>query len=431
MLKSIFIQLWNRKRSNIWLFFELLLVFCLIWYMTDYLFVINYNRNIPNYRDTAHTWQVRIAEYPSNNPDYKEENNTSEAREANYNRILHLIRNYPGVEALGISYYENSYPGSGGQSTSTYTNPADSTKEVSGQVIQIDPQTDFFGVFRYSTDKGKTPVSVQDFDWAIPEGMVVGENAAEKLFPGESVVGKRMGGWDNEGRGWHVLGMVDDTKRFDYLRPQNTFYFSKRLDAGNISPAIISIRVNPSVSDKLFREKFMKEMVSTLQIGNFYLKKITPYKKIEADMETTFGVSNDIRIRTYLMVFFLLNIVLCVIGTFWYRINVRREEIGLRKALGSTKVGIRNNLILEGLCLLMIVLIPAMIIEYQFVRAGLIETFGNWGGIGAYLIDKTLLRFLITNGITFLIMAAVTVLAIWLPATKAANLEAADALRDE
>lgn len=429
MLKSIFIQLWNRKRSNIWLFFELLLVFCLIWYMVDYLFVINYNRSIPNYRDTENTWQITIGEYASNNPDYKELNNTSEAREANYDRILQLIRNYPGVEALGISF-SGSFPGSGSYSGRGFTSGADSTKSTSGQMITIDPETDFFKVFRYSTDEGKKQVSVKDFDWLTPRRVVLGRKAAEVLFPGESPIGKT----DSSDDPYVFIGVVDDMKRFDYLRPQNTFYVAQRVNADNIRYADIALRLNSSVSNKLFQEKFIREMTAPLQIGNFYLKGITAYKTIEANIETTFGISKEIRTRTYLMIFFLLNIILCVIGTFWYRINVRREEIGLRKALGSTKTGIRNNLILEGLCLLAIVLIPAMIIEYQFVHAGLIETLGagrNSSDFHSLLPDKTLLRFLITNGITFLIMAVVTVLAIWLPATKAAELEAADALRDE
>ena len=428
MLKSIFIQLWNRKQSNIWLFFELLLVFCLTWYITDYLFVYNYNRNIPNYRDTAHTWQIQIEENTSKNPDYSEEANAPEVREANYARIVQAIRNYPGIETVGISFIR-SYPGSGSYTQYSFDSPTDSTRQVSGRVIRIDSETDFFKVFRYSTDNGKKPVSVKDFEWTNPRGIVIGKMSAETLFPGESAVGKKFKGDDP----LVVLGIVDDTKRFDYLRPQYTFYYSQRVNAKNIRNADIAVRLNPSVSGKIFQEKFLNEMTSTLQIGNFYLKGVTSYEQIATDVETEYGVSKDIRIRTYLMIFFLLNIVLCVIGTFWYRVNLRKEEIGLRRALGSTKNGIRNILIGEGLCLLSIVLIPAMIIEYQFVHADLIETLGVGSETLFYelLPDKTLLRFLITNAITWVIMAAVTVLSIWLPATKAAELEAADALRDE
>jgi len=431
MLKSIFIQLWNRKKSNIWLFFELLFVFCITWYIVDYFFVLNYNRSIPNPIDIEHTWQVNISEYISSSSDYKEENNNPELRETNFLRILQMIENYPEVEALGVSFY-SSTPGSGGMNVTTYRHLEDSTKIIGGQEAYFDPRWDFFKVFRYTKDNGTKLVSVKDYDWNS-NSILIGEIGAKALYPDESIVGKKIRHGYNESHEVIVMDVLDDTKRFDYLRPRNVFYNSRRIQESDIASDFgleVSIRAKSSISDKIFKEKFINEMTAPLQIGNFYLKNITSYKTLDAKIESIFGVTKDIKIRTYLMIFFLLNIVLCLIGTFWYRINTRREEIGLRKALGSSQIGIRNNMLLEGLCLLTIVLLPAMIIEYQFVRAGMIDTLG-WSSDGIYLPDKTILRFLITNGITWLVMAIVTVLAIWIPATKAAKLEAADALRDE
>ncbi|MDR1331303.1 MAG: ABC transporter permease, partial [Tannerella sp.] len=82
MLKSIFTQILNRKRSNTWLVVELLLVFFLTWFITDYLFVLIYNQNIPDGRDLRHAWQVVLDEYPDTHPQYSADENTAEAREA-------------------------------------------------------------------------------------------------------------------------------------------------------------------------------------------------------------------------------------------------------------------------------------------------------------------------------------------------------------
>ena len=51
----IFTQIWNKRRSNGWLFVELLLVFCLLWYIVDFFFVLEYNRALPSCRDINHT----------------------------------------------------------------------------------------------------------------------------------------------------------------------------------------------------------------------------------------------------------------------------------------------------------------------------------------------------------------------------------------
>jgi len=102
MLKSIFTQIWNRKQSNSWIIIELILVFCLTWYITDFFFVLIYNYNLPSTRDVNHTWQINVAEYPANSPLYKAEEDNPEAMEANFNRILQMIKNHPDVESLAI-----------------------------------------------------------------------------------------------------------------------------------------------------------------------------------------------------------------------------------------------------------------------------------------------------------------------------------------
>jgi ABC-type antimicrobial peptide transport system permease subunit len=422
MLKSIFIQILNRKRSNGWIVLELILVFSLVWYISDYFFVLNYNYSIPDGRNLKHTWQVALAEYPDIHPRYSAEANTDEALETNFARILQTIRNYPGVEVVSVSD-RYSTPVGGSYIGNSFFSVDDSTNSVSGQEISIDPKEDFFRVFGYTTDNGKTPVKTGDFDWSNPKGVVIGHSVADRLFPDGQAIGKMIT------RDYIILGVVDNIKRFDYERPQHVYYLPFRPAPNDLKDVTISIRTSSSLADASFQEAFKKEMKSRLQVGNFYLKEVVSYSRSAADRKNN---NYDMRVRTYLMLFFLLNILLCVMGTFWYRIQTRREEIGVRKAMGSTGRSIRNLLLAEGLCLLLIATLPAMFLEFQFVHAGLIDTLGqNDDNKGMYLPDRTMLRFLITNGITWTVMAAVVITAIWLPARKAAAMSAADALHYE
>ncbi|MDR1879461.1 MAG: FtsX-like permease family protein, partial [Tannerellaceae bacterium] len=175
---------------------------------------------------------------------------------------------------------------------------------------------------------------------------------------------------------------------------------------------------------------FLEVMSKALRIGNFHLQSLIPCAKIGADTTRMFGQSGDLNVRLALFIFFLLNILLCAMGTFWYRVNQRRGEVGLRKALGATRAGISAAFFLEGLCLLALSAAVAMAIEFQFVYAGLIDTLGKYDD-SIYLPDRMLLRFLITNGLTACTLAAVILIAVWLPARRAATHPPAESLRDE
>jgi len=423
--------MWNRKRSNSWIAVELLFVFCLTWYIVDYLFVYNYNVNIPNYRDVNQTLQINIEELPAEHPEYRKEESEGDALLANYQRVLQVIKDYPGVESIGISYGGAS-PGAGNYWGMSLGIENDTTTYANGQRITIDPVYDFFEVFRLSTNLGKTFLSTRDFDWAVANGVVIGQRITNTLFPENSSIGRILESQRDKNDRFTVIGVADDIKRFNYDRPQGSFYVARTLQPDNVKYAEISIRHNASFSTTIFREKFKDEMTDRLRIGNYYLVSVIPYNKIADNTKQMSGVVNDIKLRVYMMIFFLFNILLCVMGTFWYRINQRPNEIGLRKAVGATRNSIRNALLMESFLLLLLITLPAMIIEFQFVHTDLIETMGRRDDFDPqYLPDRTFERFLITNAITLVIMVIVVTAATWIPARKGASLAPAEALRHE
>lgn len=432
MLKHILKQLWNRRRANLWIGVELLLVFCLLWYIVDYFFVLEYNKSLPSNRDLNNTWQVNVALFPPEHPEYQPGESDSTALENNYYRLLDRIRDYKDVEEVAV-LTTWSTPGGGSYSGNWLRSRRDTTREGSGQVLTFDPQTDFLKVFRYTTRDGK-PVSVADFDWSDPKAIVLGGLSAETFFPDGNAVGEILESpRQPDSYNYIVKGVIGDTKRFDYERPQLTFYRAERINADNIKDRMgIAVRARESVPDARFLQDFKNAMSRELRIGNFYLKGVKSYNRINKDTEFSFGMTSSVRIRTAMTLFFLINIMLCVMGTFWYRIRVRREEIGLRMAMGSTRADIRKMLLWEGICLLTVMMIPAVLVEMQFVYLGLIDTLGGGNSSSVtYLPDRTVLRFILTNCLTWVVLAVAIVAAIWLPADKAAKMAPAEALHYE
>ena len=430
MLRLICKQLWNRWRANVWIFIELLLVFCLLWYIVDYFFVVEYNRSIPSCRDLRHTWQVQMAQLPDAHPEYQPGESDSTALLDNFDRVLDRIRQFEGVEAVAV-VNEMCLPASGSFWGNEYRNKADTSRTVGGQIISFDPRTDFFKVFRYTTPDGR-PVSVKDFDFSDPHAIVLGSLTVESLSPEKGANGLLLEPPGDPNMTFPVRGVVGDIKRFDFERPQMAFYQTELVDLDNFSDMIIVLRSGENISDARFQQNFEEKMSRELRFGNFYLKKIISFTQINADSEADFGVTNNYRTRTAMLLFFLVNIMLCVMGTFWYRIRVRRDEIGLRMAMGSTRAGIRRLLLTEGIVLLILASLPALLIETQFVYLNLIDTPGlNENMTGTYLPDRTIIRFILTNCITWILLSVAILVAVWLPADKASKMAPADALHYE
>ena len=95
----------------------------------------------------------------------------------------------------------------------------------------------------------------------------------------------------------------------------------------------------------------------------------------------------------------------------------------MHKALGGTNRTIFNRLLTEGLLLLVIATIPAIVIDWNLAHAEL----NSW-------MNGTTLetgRFIITTVVTFVLITLMIVTGIGIPARKAMKIQPAEALREE
>ena len=423
------IQLMNRWRSNVWVCVELLLAFCLAWYMVDYFFVEIYNRSLPSGRDYANVWQVEMGLLPETSPDYRATESDSIAMLENYERIKDRLRDYPGVQAMGAASGCYSMPYTGCYYGIGLANAADTSKREAVMRYEMDPTTDFLSVFNHSYAKDGRPVSTSDFDWGDPRAIVTTRMVERKVFGEASAVGREVKDpFDEEGPTYIVKGVLEDIKRFDNSLPQGAAFFAIRPSVEEIPEMNYFIRIDPAVAGPRFADTFREKMNRELRVGNFYLKRLTSYDRIKADTDYSFGVTYDYRVRMALMAFLGLNILLCVMGTFWYRVRMRRGEIGLRMAIGSPREEIRSQMAREGICLLLMATPLALLIEAQFVMVGFLDI--PKGTLPELYWPAILpLRFLLVNILTWILLAIVILLAVWLPASKAAEMEPAEALR--
>jgi len=190
--------------------------------------------------------------------------------------------------------------------------------------------------------------------------------------------------------------------------------------SGNYVSALeFCVRVK-SEEDRDFIGRFRQDMTQQLRIGNFFLGDIRSipenkkaYQKDDVD---------DLQMRAFVVLFLLVNIVLGITGIFWFRTQHRRGEIGLRVSLGDTPPQILRKYYMEGLLLLTAAMVPAMVV---------ILILGKQGVLITYLMHFTGARYLIGFAITYILLALMITLGIWVPARKAVKVPPAEALREE
>lgn len=440
MINHILKQIWAQRRYNVWIFIELMLVFSVVWVLTDYGLVIMHNRAIPQGFDSSDTYLIEYGIYEEDTSKFDETENSESKIIDNLDLFTRKIKEYPNVEVADLTYTGwGSTPFSGSfNSTSIKKNSDNDSTEVFAEVKNA-RSNDYFRIFRYTSAQDDSWERLANIDLRQNNSVLITKSVERELFKNESAIGQTIIADMGEGKQNYVVAdVINNQKRFDYTLPTNAIIgASPQATARNLYGFAVAIRVKKGTPERDFISNFKKDMTKQLRIGNFYLKDIKSFQQIKNNKEYEFGITNNMRTRTALGLFFLLNIALGVIATFWLRNETRRSEIGLRMALGSTQVTLQKQFIIEAIIIFTLAIIPAIIINLLIAKADIIKLgrdimmpYQSIEG-SPYIIENFTLRFLISNVITYIMLLIIVVLSAWLPANKASKLHPVEALRDE
>ena len=178
-----------------------------------------------------------------------------------------------------------------------------------------------------------------------------------------------------------------------------------------------------------YRAKFVREIAPRLDVDDLFVADAVPYTEQQLQFEVMNGDTDKVNSQAIVVLFLLVNVFLGLIGTFWFRTRRRRGEIALRLAMGSTKNQVFRLLTGEGLLLLALVTLPAMIICYNI---GIAEfTVGRSELISTWPVEWSFLRFLFGSFGAWLLVALMVTIGIWFPARQAMKIQPAEALHEE
>lgn len=412
MNKKLFTQIKNEWRSNLWLIIELLLVSVVMWYIVDYMYV---KANIyfePRGFDISHCYLVQMGELTDKSPDYTEYKNNDE-RSADIVELLERLRRRSDVEAASLS--QNAYPYNGSNSTISITID---TLRSPGWTIRRLVTPDFVRVFRYHGTRGETPEQLAEM---IEKGDFLASNNLYDKYNVKmtSFINKRFYLYGDSSTTYRLGAALQEVRYSDYQQASNSYSMVAKLNWFDTMQELC-IRVKED-QDKEFITRLKDDSEKLYRVGNIFIADVRSF----ADIRRNFQQSQTNQWRNYIfgMGFLLLNIFLGLLGTFWFRTQQRRGEIALMKSLGGTDSNVFQRQLTEGILLLVIATVPAIFIDWNLANAELNawmdgSTFG-WA------------RFVITVLITFVLIALMIIVGIWLPARKAMKVQPAEALHAE
>ena len=193
--------------------------------------------------------------------------------------------------------------------------------------------------------------------------------------------------------------------------------------------AQIVFRVKPAADGPDYRTNFIREIAPRLDVDDLFVADAVPYTEQQLQFEVMNGDTDKVNSQAIVVLFLLVNVFLGLIGTFWFRTRRRRSEIALRLAMGSTKNQVFRLLAGEGLLLLALVTIPAMIICYNI---GIAEfTIGRTELISTWPVEWSFVRFLLGSLAAWFLIAFMVMVGIWFPARQAMKIQPAEALHEE
>lgn len=418
MIKQIFKIIWSERKINVWILFELVLVFCILWFCVDYIYFFTKRYLEPTGYNVEHVYNINMG--------IKEEghvlinNGTDAQKDSLVNivwTIVDRIKKYPDIEYISLSSAAVPYSGSFMSNKASLDTMVDYI-----QFKSVSP--DYFNVFKINLQQGQVE------NWNNTDNIVISGNKDNQFLKHDTKQIKSLVTGDNENK--QVIGVAASSKRseFDEHNPiVYTLLSTNDRETVYFDGIEICVRVKAE-ADKNFIERFTKDMQEQIAMDPYFLSSVTSISDLRKEFMKWNKYDNNFKSIFSISSFLFINIFLAVVGTFWFRIQTRRNEIGLRVAVGSTRMNIKALFILETLFLLLLASLIATPICINIALADILRD------IGVPSIDRgeepiQISQYFINYLFTALILITISISAVLYPSWRASRIQPAEALRDE
>jgi putative ABC transport system permease protein len=331
-------------------------------------------------------------------------------RGAFFRELTDKLQAIPGVKSVGM-ISQLPLTGSGYQVPYAYDEEtARNFESVSADARAISPE--YFRTMnaKLVAGRGFTPLD----SVGTPQVVIVDQTLARLAWPGQNAVGKRLQlqptGTPNAFA--EVIGVVQHMRSHDLtrdVRPQ--IYFS----TGQGTPFAMSVVVEASIDPQSLANPVRQAVkASDPDLPVSRLEPMAAYVS-EGQAQARFSLV----LMTVLGSVALVLTAVGVFGVIAYAVSQRAREFAIRQALGEAPRRTRRSVVAGGMRLVL-----------ASIAIGLVASLG-----ASRLLSGLLFQVAPADPLTFLaialVLAAVALLACYLPARRATRVDPASALRSE
>ncbi|MBB3838655.1 putative ABC transport system permease protein [Runella defluvii] len=339
MIKHLFKIIWKRRKSNSLMMTEIFFSFLILFAVCS-LGVYNFQNYLtPAGLETNNVWVAFI-----------NFNTSSDTAKMEYKELVsQQLKRYREVESF--SYTSANAP----FTFSTMSNSfAYNKKKASSDVITVEP--DFPKAMSMNITQGRWFTKADIAGNFVP--VVITKHLAKELFETEDAVGKVFGGGEESAgsKKMKVVGMVDYYKhKSDFQELDNTLFRpSEKWD----DTMVLKVRAGSGAEEEA---KIVRELA---RLGKDWTIEIQQMDEMKSNRNNLVLV--PVLILLIICGFLVFNVALGMFGVLFQTINRRKQEIGVRRAMGATKGAILWHFIGETAVIATFGLILGLFFAVQF-----------------------------------------------------------------
>ncbi len=347
------------------------------------------------------SFELPDAQYKQNRPEF-------------YRDYFEKVRALPGVQSAGGVMI---LPMTDDHIIITFEDPEHPVPEAQQPYADFTPvSSGFFATMQIPLLAGRDFTNRDDKD--APQVMMVNRAFADKFFPGENVIGKKLkpgaGTGAKDGPPWReIVGVVGNIRQSATQREMRPAMYAPaaQLNAWCCLYTVARTSVEPRSL-----EPTLRQLVSSLDPD-------VPVSHVHTMQELMFSELSQPRFAMALLGTFAgLAIVLTVVGLYgvmMYSVTGRTREIGVRMALGARR-GIVLKMVLRDAALLLAIGIVVGVVA-SLISASVLQS----------MLYGTGSRNPLVLTLVCIAVALAGLIAAYIPAFRAASIEPMQALRSE